>query len=71
MKLSEYYTVEQVAKFFGLSRSFIVYAIDKGMIKAEQNRQPNKMGREVVLTDVDSSGCLDAKSEIKPKGEKK
>jgi len=29
------------------------------------------MGREVVLTDVDSSGCLDAKSEIKPKGEQK
>ena len=23
----------------------------------EQNRQPNKMGREVVLTDVDRSGC--------------
>ena len=23
-----------------------------------------------MLTDVDSSGCLDAKSEIKPKGEK-
>ena len=57
MKLSEYYTVEQVAEFFGLSRSFIVYAIDKGMIKPEQNRQPNKMAKEVVLIDVDRSGC--------------
>ncbi len=35
MKLSEYYTVEQVAEFFGVSRFFIVNAIGKGMIKAE------------------------------------
>ena len=43
MKLSEYYTVQQVAEFFGVSRSFIVDAIGKGMIKAE------RFGRKKVV----------------------
>ena len=43
MKLSEYYTVEQVAEFFGVSRFFIVDAIGKGMIKAE------RFGRKKVV----------------------
>jgi hypothetical protein len=37
----------------------------------EQNKQPNKMAREVVLIDIDSSGCKDAKPGIKTKGGKK
>jgi len=43
MKLSEYYTVEQVAEFFGVSRFFIVDAIGKGMIKVE------RFGRKKVV----------------------
>ncbi len=43
MKLTEYYTVQQVAEFFGVSRSFIVDAIGKGMIKAE------RFGRKKVV----------------------
>jgi excisionase family DNA binding protein len=43
MKLSEYYTVEQVAEFFGVWRSSIVYGIRKGMIKAE------RFGRKKVV----------------------
>ncbi len=43
MKLSEYYTVGQVAEFFGASRFYIVEAIDKGMIKAE------RFGRKKVV----------------------
>ena len=35
MELSEYYTIEQVAAFFGASRAFIVDAISKGIIKSE------------------------------------
>ena len=37
MKLSEYYTVDQVAEFFGVSRFLIVDRIAKGMIKAERS----------------------------------
>ena len=43
MKLSEYYTVDQVAEFFSVSRAFITYAIDKGVIKAE------RFGRKKVV----------------------
>jgi excisionase family DNA binding protein len=43
MKLSEYYTVEQVAEFFGVSRFLIVNTISKGMIKAE------RFGRKKVV----------------------
>ena len=35
MELSEYYTIEQVAAFFGASRAFIVDAISRGIIKSE------------------------------------
>ena len=35
MKLSKYYTVEQVAAFFGVTRSSIDYAISRGAIKKE------------------------------------
>jgi len=35
MELSEYYTIDQVAAFFGASRAFIVDAISKGIIKFE------------------------------------
>ncbi len=35
MKLSEYYTVEQVAEFFGVSRYTVAYVISRGTIKNE------------------------------------
>jgi excisionase family DNA binding protein len=35
MKLSEYYTVGQVAEFFGISRYTVAYAISRGDIKGE------------------------------------
>ena len=43
MKLSEYYTIEQVADFFGVSRPVIVDAIGKEIIKAE------RFGRKKVV----------------------
>ncbi len=43
MKLSEYYTVEQVSEFFGVSSFFISDRIAKGMIKAE------RFGRKKVV----------------------
>jgi hypothetical protein len=40
-------------------------------VTAGTNKRSGKMAREVVLMDIDTSGCQDAKSEIKSKGGKK